>query len=214
MAHRGLLGDPPRLGGVAHGRDDEAAVAVRHRRAAQHRIRRIGRLGVEALGPGRLLHLRLAREGRFIHGERHGLDQLAVRRHHLADLDEDRIAHDHLAAGNLAHGAVAQHLHGLLVVHAVQPPEAAHGVPLEDEAHARGQHQCAEDAHGFEKIALDDCDAERQQCSHEQHADQRIAELVGEETPRRILRGRSNDIDSVQAAAFGRLLRSETLKII
>ena len=149
-----------RLGRIAHGRNDHHAVAVHYGRTAHHDVRRIGRLGIEMFLGDRLRHLGFARERRFVDAERHGLDQLAVRRHRLAVLDAHQIAHDHLPPRHLAHGARAHHFHGSVVVHLIQPAEAPHGVPLEDESHARGQNDGANDADRFEELLLDEGDYE------------------------------------------------------
>ena len=199
---------------VAHGRDDQHAVAVRHGRAAQHGIRRIGRIGIEEGFVDRLVDLGLARERRLVDLQRDGLDQFAVGRDGLAALDVDDVAHDHIAARNLAHRPAAHHLDRDVVVDLIQAPEAPLRVPLEPESDARGEDDGADDAHRLGEIAVDESDGKRQHGRDEQNLDDRIAELLQEEFPRRIVLGWRDDVVAVLPAALFDLLRLKAAGVV
>ena len=214
VLHGGLLRDAPRLRGVAHGRDDHHAVTVRDGRAAHHDIRRIGGLRIEMRLVHGLVHLGFARQGRFVDLQRHGLHQLAVGGDRLAALDVNHVAHDHLAARNLADRTVAHHLHRHVVIDPVEPPETPLGVPLEPESDAGGQNDGADNADRLGEVLVHESDGERQHGRQQQDANDRIAEFLGEQPPGRIVLRRRDDVVAVPFAALGDLSGSQSFGIV
>ena len=202
-----LLGDAARFGRIAHGRSNQNAVTVRHGRTAQCDVRRIGRFGIEMRLVDGFVHLQFAREGRFVDAQRHGFDQLAVRGHGFAAFDIDHVAHDHVAAGNLADRAVAHHLDRNIVVDLIQPAETPHGVPLEPEPDAGRQNNGAYDADRLGEILVNEPDGERQHRGQQQNADDRVLELLDEKLPCRIVFGRRDDVVAMRPPAVCGLLR-------
>ena len=209
-----LFGDAARFGGVADGRDDHAAVSVAHGRAAQQPVGGVGRFGVEELLVDVLRRFGFARERRLVHLQRYRFDQFAVGRHRLARFEAYEVADDDFAARNLAHHASSAYLDGLLVVYTVEPAEPPHGVPLEEKSHAGGQQDGAEDADGFGEVAFHEGHGQRQGCGDEQHDDDRVAELLREQPPRRIVALRRDDVFAVGGAACGHLFGGETLRVV
>ena len=94
---------------------------------------------------------RLASQGRLIHIQRHGLQQLDVSRNLLARLYENDVTHHHVLAQDGRGMPVTHHLHLLLVIHLVEQVELPVGLQFEDECDACSQHDGHEDADGFEE---------------------------------------------------------------
>ena len=212
--HGRLLRDASGFGRIAHGRYDHHAVPVRHGRAAQHRVRGIGRLGVEVGFVDRLVHLGFARERRFVDFQRYGLDQFAVGGNRLAALDVDHVARDHVASRNFADRPFAHHLHGDVVVHLVEPPETPLGVPFEPESDAGGEDDGADDAHRFGEVLVDESDDERQHGGQQEDADDRVAEFFQQQAPGRIVLRRGDDVVAVAPAAFVDLRGSQSFGVV
>ena len=210
-ADGGLLGNAACFGGVSDGRDDHHAVAVAHGGAAQQPVGGVGGFRVEERLVDIFRRFEFARKRRLVHAERHRLDEFAVGRHRFARLDDHQIAYDHFAARYFAHRAAAPHLDGLIVVDPVEAAEAAHGVPFEEKAHARGQQNGAQNADGLDEVALDERHRQRQGGGDEQHDDDRVAEFLGQQPPCRIVARRRDDVGPVRGAADRHLLRIETL---
>ena len=205
-----LLGYPPRFGAVAHSLDDHLAVTVHDGRTAQQRIGRIGRLGIEKAFVGSLVHLRLARQRRFIDLERYGLHQLTVRRDRFAILDIHQVAHDHIASGHLGHLPVADDLDRNVVIHQIEPLEPPHGVQFEEKADTSGQNDGADNSDGFQELPIDKSHRQRQQRRYQQYLNNRIAELLGKQFPGRIPLAGRDEIIPMQTAALLHLGGSQT----
>ena len=161
-----------------------------------------------------LVHLGFARQGRFVDLQRHGLHQLAVGGDRLAALDVNHVAHDHLAARNLADRTVAHHLHRHVVIDPVEPPETPLGVPLEPESDAGGQNDGADNADRLGEVLVHESDGERQHGRQQQDANDRIAEFLGEQPPGRIVLRRRDDVVAMPFAALGDLSGSQSFGIV
>ncbi len=124
------------------------------------------------------------------------------------------VAHHHVAARNLADRPPAHHLDGDIVVHPIEPPEAAHGVPLEEKPHAGGQHDGDQNADGLGEPAVDEGDSERQGSGQQQDPDDRVLELLDEKPPDGVVFRRRDDIRSVQTAALLHLGRAQPRRAV
>ena len=194
---------------VAHLRYPAETVTVDHGCPAQDVIRRVGGFFVEVLRPDGLLHYRLAREGRFVHLQRYGFEQVAVGGHFVARVEHHKVVYDDVAARHFGRMAVPDDLDGLVVVHLVEHVERLVSFDFEPKADTRGQHYGNEDACWFEKGfcsfvsvgIFENGDAHGGQQGYQQDADDGVLELFEELLPQGLALGRCEHVGAVLGAA-------------
>ena len=210
------------LRGVAHGRDAHPAVALYHLRAAQDAVGGKGGIGVEVFGVNALAADRLARERRLIDRKAHRLQEFAVCGNLHSRRQHHNIAHHYLALGDGGDVAVADHLHGLIVVDLVKNGKLLVGLALEVEGHGRSQEYSYKDAHRLEEdrgavvqtIILVAGYADGEDTREEQDNDQRVLELLQEKRPDGRFFRRSKDIFPVFLTTGHHLLGSESHDVL
>ena len=112
----GLAGYLSYLGGVAHSLNASRGAAAHHHGRTQDEVGRIGGLGIGGMAVvyHMLVGHRLARERTLVYLQGGALYQASVGRYLVARLNNDEVAHHHLAACHLKGLALAYHLYGLL----------------------------------------------------------------------------------------------------
>ena len=135
---------------------------------------------------------------------------MSVGRHLVARFYDDDIADDDVAAGNLLHAAVAQHLDGLFLAQLRQHVEAACGIALKVEAHGGGQYDGGYDADGLDEVVLHESQHQRHRGGHEEYAHHRVLILLEIEPPHRLSAGRRQHVFAVLPSACKHLVGSQS----
>ena len=175
---------------VADAVDTEYAVSFHDLGAAENAVGGIGGVLVEVLLTGALVAYGLAGQRRLVDVEAHGFQQCAVGRYLGSGGKEDDVADDNVLLGHHRGVAVADDLHGLVVVDLVEDGKLASCLHLKEEGYARGKedgyeysHRLEEDLPGLVQPEVFIAGyADGQEPSYEQDDDERVGKF-GEELP-------------------------------
>ena len=132
----------------------------------------------------------------------------------------NHVAYHHIAPRNLAHRAVAEHLHGLVVVDAVEYGKFLLGLVFKNECKPRGEKNGHDDTHRLEEDfgAFSEAEILIEGYSYGYHAcqnkylDEGIAEFGEKKSEQRFAGRGSEHVGSVTRTAFGSLRRGKSLE--
>ena len=132
----------------------------------------------------------------------------------------NHVAYHHIAPRNLAHRAVAEHLHGLIVVDAVEHGKFLLGLVFKNECKPCGEKNGHDDTHRLEEDfgAFSEAEILIEGYSYGYHAcqnkylDEGIAEFGEKKSEQRFAGRGSEHVGSVTRTAFGSLRRGKSLE--